>query len=181
MRLALIFPTLIIASFSHADINFQCKIKESSFIIMEEGKPALDYGFLNDASAKVFVRNNGEKSITHGIEIDRDMMTFINFENHIALDGDYEWIKKSVHKDKASIVRFLDDQYQIVKISEDAIDLKYFAQWKYDWTDKSVRLQRYYKNDWQGYFVSHVGEAPVIYGLDCRNKGDDILEFIKKL
>jgi len=148
---------------------------------MKEGKPALDYGFANGASAKVFLRNNGEKSITYGIEIDRDMMTFINFENHIALDGDYEWIRKAIHKDKASIIRFLDDQYQIVKISEDAIDLKYFAQWKYDWTDKSVRLQRYYKNDWQGYFVSHVGEAPVIYGLDCRNKGDDILEFIKKL
>ena len=177
-----VFWLILSASFSsYADINFQCKIKESGFINMKEGKPALDYGFANGASAKVFIRNNGEKSITYGIEIDRDMMTFINFENHIALDGDYKWIKKFVYKDKASIVRFLDDQYQIVKISEDAIDLKYFAQWNYDWTDKSVRLQRYYKNDWQGYFVSHVGEAPVIYGLDCRNKGDDILEFIKKL
>ena len=177
-----VFWLILSASFSsYADINFQCKIKESSFINMKEGKPALDYGFANGASAKVFLRNNGEKSITYGIEIDRDMMTFINFENHIALDGDYEWIRKAIHKDKASIIRFLDDQYQIVKISEDAIDLKYFAQWNYDWTDKSVRLQRYYKNDWQGYFVSHVGEAPVIYGLDCRNKGDDILEFIKKL
>lgn len=179
MKLLLIFFTFSLSGITYANnINMQCNIKSFAFIAMEDGKPSVDYSTLKGKNIDIFI-DSTDRRILYRAEVNHTIGSLIGFEHHISLNSDYDWIEKRIFKDKVEIVRHLNDQYQVIKITNDSIDIKNFAQWNFGWLDKSFRLQRYYKNDWQGTYISHIGESPAIFGLNCRSKSSDVDDFIQ--
>lgn len=184
MKLLVIFLTFSLSSIAYAEnIKMQCNIKSTAHIAMNDGKPLSDYSTLKGKNIDIFI-DSTDRRILYSAKLD-DPRSFglIDLEHSISLSSNYDWIREWIFKDKVQVVRYLDDQYQVIKITNDSIDAKYFAQWNFGWIDKSFRLQRYYKNDWQGTYISHIGDGPIIFGLDCRSKSsgvDDFIQFMQK-
>jgi len=186
MKLLVIFLTFALSSIAYAkNIEMQCNIKSTAFIEMNDGKSSLDYSTLKGKNIDIFIDPNSTREgggILYSAQIDdANLLGLIDLEHAISLNRNFKWIKKMISKDKIQIVRYLDDQYQVIKITNDSIDAKYFAQWNFGWRDKSFRLQRYYKNDWHGTYISHLGNSPIIFGLDCRSKSSDVDDFIQSM
>lgn len=180
MKLLLIFLTFSLSSIAYADnIKMQCNIKSFAFIAMEDGKPSVDYSTLKGKNIDIFI-DSKKRNILYSAKLDdKKLGGPVDLEYSISLNSNYDWIKERIYKNKLQVVRYLDDQYQVIKITNDSIDVKNFSQWNFGWIDKSFRLQRYYKNDWQGTYISHIGESPAIFGLDCRSKSSDVDDFIQ--
>ncbi len=175
----LIFLTFALSSIAYAkNIEMQCNIKSTALIVMNNGKPSLDYSTLKGKNIDIFIGST-KRNILYSAKLDDEKSYGIDLEHSISLNRNYEWIKEMISKDKVEVVRYLNDQYQVIKITNDSIDAKYFAQWNFGWVDKSFRLQRYYKDDWQGTYISHIGDSSIIFGLDCRSKSSDVDGFIQ--
>jgi len=183
-EILVIFLTFFLSSIAYAaNIKMQCNIKSTALIAMNDGKPSTDYSTLKGKNIDILI-DFTDRRILYSAKLD-DQKSFglIDLEHFISLNSNYDWIRAWISKDKVEVVRHLYDQYQVIKITNDSIDAKYFDQWNFGWIDKSFRLQRYYKNDWQGSYISHIEDNPIIFGLDCRSKSsgvDDFIQFMQK-
>ena len=175
--LTIITSTLMLLA-SHASATefegrMECKVKSNKVMEIEEGVAKEYTGFtdgfvVGDTLILTYGKDEKERTdslflrIKNNVSIVPDFFIFI----HIAQENIRFWTDDETNG--AGLSSILDRLY----ITPDTVS----GTWS---GSQHVKLNRYYKNDWQGMVTKNYGSKVHVFTLNCRHKKDELEQMIQ--
>lgn len=159
--------TLSVNSFADDIVKgeFSCKVRSIQITEMDEGKVkessvSEDYSIGDILDLVYRIPSYDKEKLVVTLINGDELIFFTNYQNDGTLIKDKVYLKgaNSLGEFNTYIFGFKDDFF------------------KADGVATTIKLHRYYKSDWDGFYVSHTLGRTAVVGLDCRTKTDSYLK-----